>query len=255
MENNGNQFNQQNLNQKILDKIMKQLNIAPGDIQDSKKLKNVVLITPDYLPRTLSDISIQSKQLAESLVCRGINTHVVAYDPWKVGVVDEIAGVTVHYIGNSIKSYSPLTWSITVGMEIGKTVADIYHKEGNIDLLHAHDWSMFPASINLQAALRKPLVVNYYSLQEQRNPGVCNKFTDAVKQIEWRGSQLSNRILVNEGWMKNELLKCYSPPEKKVNVVDMSNIHWTKEIERDYSWVLKNWESWKYGTCLNKIKN
>ncbi|MCK4967976.1 MAG: hypothetical protein KAS12_02880, partial [Candidatus Aenigmarchaeota archaeon] len=126
------QQKQQNLNQKLLEKIMSQLNILPGDFQDSKKLKNVVLITPDYLPRTLSDISMQSKQLAESLVRRGINTHVVTFDPWKVGVIDEIAGVNVYYVGNSIKSYSPLTWSITVGMEVGKVVADIYHKEGNI---------------------------------------------------------------------------------------------------------------------------
>ncbi|MCK4968786.1 MAG: hypothetical protein KAS12_07055, partial [Candidatus Aenigmarchaeota archaeon] len=78
---------------------------------------------------------------------------------------------------------------------------------------------------------------------------------EAVKQIEWRGSQLSNRIFVNEGWMKNELLKFYSPPEKKVNVVDTSDIRWTKDIARDYSWVLKNWESWKYGLNTPKIKN
>ena len=237
---------QQNLNQKILEKIIKQLNLAPGDIEYSKKPKNVVLITPDYLPRTISDISLQSKQLAESLVHKGINTHVVTFDPWKVGFSDELAGVNVHYIGNTIKSYSPLTWAITTGMEIGKAVADIYHKEGQIDLIHAHEWSMFPAGLNLQAAMRKPLFVNYYSLQEQRTPGINNNFTEAVKQIEWRGSKLSDRIIVNEEWMKNELLKFYSPPEKKVNVVDPTNINWTKDIARDYSWVMKNWEKWRY---------
>jgi len=100
--------------------------------------------------------------------------------------------------------------------------------------------------------MKKPLVVNYHSLQEQRTPGVSNGFTEGIKQIEWRGSKDSRRIIVNEDWMKNELLANYSPPKAKVNVVSPGADDWTKSIVRDYSWVLKNW--WGDETVTNGLK-
>ena len=151
------------VNQKLLDKILKQLRVSPEDISYERKPKNVVLITAEYLPKDITNISLQCKSLAEGLVDKGINTHVITFDPWKVGQTVELGGAKVHYVGNSIKTYSPLTWAMTLGMEIGRVTADIYHEEGNIDLIHAHEWITFPSGITLQAALRKPLIVNYYS--------------------------------------------------------------------------------------------
>lgn len=229
-------------NQKIIEKILKQLRISPTDVAYERKLKNVVLITAEYLPRDITQVSLQCKNLAEGLVQRGINTHVVSFDPWKAGQTTNIGGAEIHYVGNSVKSYSPLTWAITLNMEIGRVVADIYHSEGNIDLIHTHEWQMFPAGITLQSALRKPLISSYYTLQEQRTPGVNNGFTEAVKQIEWRASQASSSIHVNEEWMKSALLQFYSPSESKVNVLKPETPSWAKDVVRDYSWVLKNWD-------------
>ncbi len=234
------------MNQKIIEKILKQLRISPTDVAYEKKPKNVVIITAEYLPRDITQISLQCKNLAEGLVQRGINTHVVSFDPWKEGQTSNIGGAEIHYVGNSVKSYSPLTWAITLSMEIGRVVADIYHSEGNIDLIHTHEWQMFPAGITLQNALRKPLITSYYSLQEQRTPGITNGFTEAVKQIEWRASQNSNSIHVNKEWMKHALIRFYSPQESKVNVFSPEASTWTKDIVRDYSWVLKNWDTSEY---------
>lgn len=228
-------------NQKIIEKILGQLKMSPGDVAYEKKPRNVVLITSEYLPKDITQISLQCKNLAEGLVQKGVKTHVVTFDPWKEGQKTEIGGAEIHYVGNSIKSYSPLTWAITVGMEIGRVVANIYHDEGNIDLIHAHEWQMFPTGITLQNALRKPLVSSYYTVQEQRAPGITNGFTEAVKQIEWKASQEANSIHVNEDWMKFALLQFYSPPESKVNVFSPNTATWSKDIIRDYTWVLKNW--------------
>lgn len=236
-------------NQKIIDKILKQLRISPSDVAYEKKPRNVVIITAEYLPKDITPISLQCKTLAEGLVRKGISTHVVSFDPWKEGQTTDIGGAEIHYVGNSVKTYSPLTWAITLNMEIGRVVADIYHQEGNIDLIHTHEWMMFPAGITLQNALRKPLITSYYTLQEQRTPGVMNGYTEAVKQIEWRASQDSNSIHVNEEWMKNALLKFYSPTESKVNVFSPEKPTWAKDIVRDYSWVLKNWDG------IEDIKN
>ncbi len=245
-------MNNLDLNQKIISNIVKQLRINPDDAIQRKKPKNVLLISAEYLPKDVSNISLHCKSLADGLVDRGVNVHVISIDDWKAGTTVEMGAVKVHYIGNSIKAYSPLTWALTAGMDICRVAADIYHTEGNIDLIHAHDWMMFPAGINLQIALKRPLIVNYYSLQHHRSPGISNGFTESIKQIEWRGSFESRRILVNEDWLKNELVNYYSPPKDKVNVIEPHMDDWTKDIVRDYSWVMKNW--WNDETITAEIK-
>ncbi len=228
------------LNQAIIERILRQLKFEVAE-QESKRPKTVLLLTAEYLPKDITQQSLQCKSLAEGLVSHGINTHVVTFDPWKAGQTTELAGVKVHYVGNAIKTYSPLTWAITLWMEIGRAAADIYHNEGNIDLLHAHEWTMFPSGLNLQTALHRPLLVNYYSVQDQRAPGISNGYTEAIKQLEWRASYDSKRIIVNENWMKAQLLNFYSPPSTKVNVVPPVGEDWANNIVRDYSWVMNKW--------------
>ena len=240
------------VNQKIIEKIVGQLHINPRDIEQNKKPKNVILISAEYLPKDITPISLHCKSLADGLSARGINVHVVTFDNWKANQTVDMGAVKVHYVGNTISTYSPLTWALTLGMDICRVAADIYHQEGSVDLIHAHEWMMFPAGITLQTAMKKPLVVNYHSLQDQRTPGISNGFTEGVKQIEWRGSKDSRRIIVNEDWMKNELLRHYSPPQQKVNVVSPGADDWTKSIVRDYSWVMKNW--WGDEMVTNGLK-
>jgi glycogen synthase len=236
--NNLNNIN--SINQQIINKILNQVRYN----QDSKELndipRRVLLFSSEYLPKDTGEIALQCKTLAEGLVDKGIDTHVITFDPWKAGINMEMGGVNVHYIGNNIKSYSPLTWALTLNMEAGIVVSKILHEQGKVDLIHSHQWEMFPSGITLQSALNTPFVVNYYSTEHQRNPFVSNSYVDSVKQIEWRGSQRSDRIIVGEEWLKNEIIKYYSPEPKKVNVVDPTKQRWTKNVVRDYNWVLKN---------------
>ena len=44
--------------------------------------------------------------------------------------------------------------------------------------------------------------------------------------------------------MKDQLVQFYSPGEEKVNVVDPKASQWTREIVRDYSWVMKKASQW-----------
>ncbi len=226
----------------ITEKIIKKLGIDEKDLVYEKKPKTVVLITPDFFPRMSNNIAYTTKEIAQNLAAKNINVHLIAYDPLKAGTTDELAGFRVHYVSNPVRAYSPLTWTLTLSMEISRIIADIFHNEGNIDLIHAHEWLTFPAGIHLQAALRKPLLVNYYSIEHMRSPGICNGYTEAVKQIEWMGSYESKRILVNESWLKEKLQWYYSTPPEKVNVLRPEDEEFDRKLVRDYSWVLKQWK-------------
>ncbi|MEA3229770.1 MAG: glycosyltransferase [archaeon] len=236
-------MNENEMNQILLRKILKQLKIDPNDHDTPYSPKNILIISAEYLPKDITPQSLHCKALADGLVDKNMNVNVISYDPWKAGQTVKMGNVKVHYITNSIKTYSPLTWALTVSMEINRKAADIYHTEGGIDLIHAHQWEMFPAGISLQAAFNKPVIINYYSLQHHRTPGVCNGYTDSVKQIEWKGSDKSQKVLVNEDWLKNEIIKYYSLEPAKVGVINAQEKHWTKQIVRDYKWVAKTWNN------------
>ncbi len=237
-----NDYNNIGANKYILSKILAQMRYHPDNKELNDIPRRVLLISGQYLPKDTTDIALRCKTLAEGLVDKGIETHVVSFDPWKKGENIQMGGVDIHYIGNPIKAYSPLTWALTLNMEIGKVASDILHTKGQIDLIHAHQWEMFPSGITLQSALGKPLIVNYYSTEHQRSPEASNPYIDAIKQIEWRGASVSDRIQVGDEWLKNEIIRHYSPEPKKVNVVDSSKSRWTKVVVRDYNWVLKNFD-------------
>ena len=234
--------NKRGVNQYLIDKILAQMRYNPENNELNDIPRRVLLISGQYLPKDTTEIALRCKTLAEGLVDKGIETHVVSFDPWKIGQAIEMGGVNVHYIGNPIKAYSPLTWALTLNMEIGKVVSNILHTKGQIDLIHAHQWEMFTSGMTLQAALNKPLIVNYYSTEHHRSPNISNPYVDAIKQIEWRSSSVSDRIQVGDEWLKNEIIKHYSPEPKKVNVVDPYKSKWTKNVVRDYNWVLKNFD-------------
>ena len=234
-------MNENEINKLLLNKILRQLKVNPDDYDSPNKPKNILMVSAEYLPKNITPQALHCKSLADGLVDKNMNVDVISYDPWKAGQTVEMGGVKVHYIDNPIKSYSPLTWALTLSMEINRKAADIYHKEGGIDLIHAHQWEMFPAGVSLQAAIKKPLIVNFYSLQHHRAPGVINGYTDSVKQIEWRGTKDSQKVMVNEDWLKNEIINYYSPAPQKVDVVNSQQKQWTQKIVRDYSWVMKNW--------------
>jgi len=229
------------LSGKITEKIIKRLGISEKDIEFNKKAKTVVLISPDFFPRMSNEIAYTTNEIAKNLAIKGINTHLITYDPLKQGQIDEVAGFKVHYVGNPIRTYSPLTWSLTLSMEISRVIADIFHEEGNIDLIHAHEWLTFPAGMHLQAALKKPLLVNYYSIEHIRNPGICNGYTEAVKQIEWMSSVKSKKIFVNSDFLKDCIKKHYGVKENKINILDLSAEDFDKKIVRDYNWVVREW--------------
>ena len=185
----------------IIEKILSKLKTSDKS-GASSHADNVVLISKDYVPKDINEISIQVKTIAENLVTQGKNVHVITYDPIKGNQITELGGVKVHYIGNSIRAYSPLTDALTLSMDINRVAGDIFHEEG-IDLIHIHDWHMLPAGVILQKAFKRPLCSTYYSIEKIRCPDVINNYTNAIKQIESKGCHESQKVLVKEKWLKS----------------------------------------------------
>ncbi|NPA38461.1 MAG: glycosyltransferase [Candidatus Nanohaloarchaeota archaeon] len=225
----------------VLKKILKMLEVEDYSSENHKRLKRVVLISPDFFPRKISEISVTIKDVAEKLVEHNIDTHIIAYDPLKYEASDEINGIKVHYVSTPINAYSPLTWSAVFSVDICRKVADIFHNEGDIDLIHSHDWSTFPAGINLNTALKKPLLVNLYSLEVQRSHGIDNLYTRSVKRLEKQAVHISEKVHTTKQSVKHDLLKYYDVSSDKITYINPLDYNWQVKVISDYKKVYEKY--------------
>ncbi len=230
-----------NITDRITRKIIDRINIAEFHDELNKRAKRVVLISPDFYPRVVSPISYGVKRISESLADKGIDTHLIAFDPLKSEVNEEFGGVKIHYIGNKVRSYSPLTWALTISMDVNRKVADIFHNEGPIDLIHSHDWTTFPSGLSLHNVFKRPLMSNFYSLEAQRSSNVHNLYTESVKNLEWKTAQESDKIYVSDEWIKGQIISGYQTPQSKVSVFNPYDSDSFKFVLNDYNVVVRNW--------------
>jgi glycosyltransferase involved in cell wall biosynthesis len=178
----------------------------------------------------------QVKTLAEALVEKNMEVHVVTYNDWRVGTeVDK--NVIVHRVANPVRTHtSILTWALTLNIEIERVVADIYHTtHGKVDIVHAHDWLCVPAAIGLKHALKIPFVLTIHSTEDYRSHKSVAPFNLAIKNIEWSGLYQATKVIVNSQEMKTEVQLAYQVPESKIAVVPVTTPSWIEKILNVYS--------------------
>jgi hypothetical protein len=176
------------------------------------------------------------KTLADALVKRNVEVHVVTFDDWRVGLeVDN--NVIIHRISNPVRTHtSILTWALTLNIEMERVVADIYYNaHGKVDIVHAHDWLCVPAAVGLKHALQIPFVLTIHSTEDYRSHGSTTPFNLAIKSIEWNGLYEATKVIVHSQEMMMEVLMGYRVPESKIAVVPITAPLWIDKILDIYS--------------------
>jgi glycosyltransferase involved in cell wall biosynthesis len=98
------------------------------------------------------------------------------------------------------------------------TLAKKIAKDEEHDVIHAHDWMTYQASINAKKTSKKPLVVHLHATEFDRTGG----HPDArISHIEWQGLSEADRIIANSNYTKQNIIKHYKIAANKIDVV-----HW-----------------------------
>jgi glycogen(starch) synthase len=195
-----------------------------------------IVLTWEYPPRIIGEMANRVKTLADALVKRNVEVHVVTFDDWRVGLeVDN--NVIIHRISNPVRTHtSILTWALTLNIEMERVVADIYYNaHGKVDIVHAHDWLCVPAAVGLKHALQIPFVLTIHSTEDYRSHGSTTPFNLAIKSIEWNGLYEATKVIVHSQEMMMEVLMGYRVPESKIAVVPITAPLWIDKILDIYS--------------------
>ena len=196
------------------------------------KPMRVVIFSWEYPPRVVGRLAEYVSALASELIKNKIETSVVTYHDFLTGTVLEGNGVRTVRVTNPVRTHiGVLSWVLTLNQEVERAAANIYYEaDGKVDLINVFDWHFIPAAVTLKNALGIPFVYSVESLEDHRSHEGNTPYNMSIKSVEWLGFYEARKVVVKTEWMRNEVLRIYSPPLEKIKIVSPNSNFWMKEI-------------------------
>ncbi|KAL0210325.1 hypothetical protein RCL1_004761 [Eukaryota sp. TZLM3-RCL] len=120
-----------------------------------------------------------------------------------------------HFLTSS-SSCGSSNWIFTAVTSFNRACVDAVATQV-YDVIHCHDWISIEAGIELKNKMEAKLVFHVHSLEVDRNP--TQKF-EKVFEIESKGFQAADKIIVVSDFTRSKLLSCYPHAEpSKIHVV------------------------------------
>lgn len=100
------------------------------------------------------------------------------------------------------------------GTEVAQVVEDL---DLEFDVIHAHDWTTFPAGLELKARTKKPLVVHVHITEFDKTGG--QHADPRIYAIEQAGMQGADAVVAVSQLVKDRCVRQYGADPKRVRVV------------------------------------
>ena len=196
----------------------------------------ILMLTWEYPPRVVGGIARVVNDLSKRMIKDGHEVTVVTYREGNAPYYELDKGVKVYRVDNfMIKSNNFIDWVMQMNFNMVAKASEIIQKEGNFDVIHAHDWLVAYAAKTLKHAFNIPIVSTIHATEAGRNSGIRDEQQKYINDTEWMLTYESTEVIVNSNYMKNELQRLFGLPFEKINVVPNGvNLLSFSGIDRDY---------------------
>ena len=194
------------------------------------------MLSWEYPPRVVGGIARVVHDLSHRLIKDGHEVTVVTYRDGNVPYFEDDNGVQVYRVDNfMIQPNNFIDWVMQLNFNMIAKTGEIIAKEGNFDVIHAHDWLVAYAAKTLKTSYNTPIVSTIHATEAGRNSGIREQQQKYINDTEWMLTYESSEVIVNSNYMKNELQRLFGLPFEKINVVPngVSPSNFTVS-ERDY---------------------
>jgi glycosyltransferase involved in cell wall biosynthesis len=182
---------------------------------------NVMMLTWEFPPRIIGGISPHVYYLSRSLARNGVKVFVVTCDFPGAPQHEVLDGVEVYRI-DSYKNPSPdfATWVYLMNVNMQKEAATIIRNlDGNVDVLHAHDWLVATAGIGLKHVFRKPLFATMHSTEIGRRNGIHFDYERMIHETEAWLTYEAWKVICCSDYMVSHVRWAFGlPPDKQVMI-------------------------------------
>ena len=151
----------------------------------------------------------------------GVDTYVVTCDFPGAPEREEVDGVHVVRV-DSYKTPSPdfATWDYLMNVNMQKEAATIIRDlNGNVDLIHAHDWLVANAAIGLKHIFRIPLVATMHSTEIGRRNGLHTNYERMIHETEVWLAHEAWKVVCCSQYMVSHIKWAFGLPEDKVVMI------------------------------------
>lgn len=196
----------------------------------------ILMLSWEYPPRVVGGIARVVHDLSHRLIKDGHDVTVVTYRDGNVPYFEDDNGVQVYRVDNfMIQPNNFIDWVMQLNFNMIAKTGEIIAKEGNFDIIHAHDWLVAYAAKTLKNSYNTPIVSTIHATEAGRNSGIREPQQKYINDTEWMLTYESSEVIVNSNYMKNELQRLFGLPFEKINVVPngVSPSNFTVS-ERDY---------------------
>ena len=196
----------------------------------------ILMLTWEYPPRVVGGISRVVYDLSRTLLKDGHDVTVVTYKDGDAPYFEDDKGVKVYRVDNyMINPNNFIDWILQLNFAMVAKVNEIIAKEGNFDVIHAHDWLVANAAKTIKASYNIPIVSTIHATEAGRNSGIHDETQRYINDTEWLLTYEATEVIVNSNYMKNEIQRLFGLPFDKINVIPNGiNLSNFTGIERDY---------------------
>ena len=196
----------------------------------------ILMLTWEYPPRIVGGLARVVHDLSKRLIKDGHDVTVVTYREGELPYYENDKGVEVYRVDNyMITPNNFIDWIMQLNFNLVAKASELIAKEGNFDVIHAHDWLVANAAKTLKHAYNIPLVSTIHATESGRNSGIHDETQRYINDTEWMLTYESTEVIVNSNFMKGHIQGLFGLPFDKINVIPNGiNLTNFNGIERDY---------------------
>jgi glycosyltransferase involved in cell wall biosynthesis len=187
----------------------------------------ILTLSWEYPPYKLGGIAEHVYELSKGLTRKGQEVHVVTLGSFPY---EEKEGVYIHKIAIEASEPNFIARMNEEMEKIGDSIIDPF----NIDIIHAHDWMVGSAAIDLAFRYRKPLISTIHSSEFGRSQGIKDEYQMRIHELEERLVRSSDHVIVCSESMQREIQGLFGATGKISvipNGIDVSKFDFSVDSE------------------------
>src|SRR5213596_3461676 len=177
------------------------------------------MLTWEFPPRIIGGISTHVYHLSRALVERGTSVRVITCDFPNAPAEEIIDGVSVSRVDSGrVPESNFLLWIYHLNSQMISKTTELFETE-RFDLIHAHDWVVGRAAVELKNGLGLPLISTIHATEIGRGGSLDGEYRRKVRDIERLLVDQSDGIICCSNYMLDHIQHQLGAVNAKIRVI------------------------------------
>lgn len=181
----------------------------------------VLMLSWEFPPRVVGGLGRAVYDLACHLARQHAEVHVLTASPGTAAHSELVNGVCVHWLNTYVPGEQSdfLDWVFQLNLAMTDAAERLVRQGFRPDLIHAHDWMVGWAALELKQRWERPLVTTIHALEHGRHQGIHTPLQQRIHEREQLLSTASDRLIVCSRYMAGEVNRLFGVPHECIAVI------------------------------------